>query len=219
MAITTNRALISDFDGTISKKDFFWYVIDLLLAKNDIEPWNDYLAKKITHIEALSRIFCKIRLGEEEFLNFVLSLPIEECFVKTAKYCHENNIAFYIISAGADFYINYILKHLGVEDLVTLISNKSHYKQDTGLVINAPDKNYEFYSENYGINKKLAVESIKKKYDFTIYAGDGKPDFEAAKVADKIFAKDSLLELCQANDIQASKFSDYCEILEYLKND
>jgi 2,3-diketo-5-methylthio-1-phosphopentane phosphatase len=219
MKTKKNRVLISDFDGTISKKDFFWYVIDLLLAKEDISPWNDYLEKKISHIEALSRIFRKIRLGEEEFFNFILSLPIEECFVETVHYCHENNIGFYIISAGADFYIKYILQHLKVDNMVKLISNESIYKPESGLIINKPDKSREFYSENYGVNKKLAVETIKKNYDFAIYAGDGRPDFEAAKAADKVFAKDALLELCQANGVQSSKFDNYCEILEYLKND
>ncbi|MDD3013540.1 MAG: MtnX-like HAD-IB family phosphatase [Candidatus Gastranaerophilales bacterium] len=214
-----NRVLISDFDGTISKKDFFWYVIDELLSQDDMQPWEDYLAKKITHIEALTRIFSKIRLSEKEFNDFILSLPIEDCFVKTAQYCHQNNIGFYIISAGADFYIKYILKHLKVDNIVTLISNKSFYKSESGLVINKPDKNSQFYSENYGVNKKLAVEFLKNKYDFSIFAGDGGPDFEAAKVADKVFARDRLLELCQTNNIKSSEFTTYCDILDYLKND
>jgi 2,3-diketo-5-methylthio-1-phosphopentane phosphatase len=214
-----SRVLISDFDGTISKKDFFWYAIDELLAKNDIQPWEDYLAKKITHIEALIRIFNKIRLDEKEFYDFILSLPIEECFVETVKYCCQNGIGYYIISAGADFYIKYILKHLKIDNLVTLISNESFYKPDTGLVIIKPDKSYEYYSENYGINKKLAVESIKRKYDYLIFAGDGRPDLLAAKIADKVFARDCLLDLCKINDIPATKFSSYCDILDYLKND
>lgn len=219
MCVKKSKVLISDFDGTISRKDFFWYAIDELLTKNDIQPWEDYLAKKITHIEALSRIFSKIRLGEKEFYDFILSLPIEECFVETAKYCCQNGIGYYIISAGADFYIKCILKYLKVDKMVTLICNESFYKPETGLVIIKPDKNHEFYSENYGVNKKLAVESIKRKYDFTIFAGDGRPDFDAAKIADKVFARDCLFDLCKVNGIQATRFSTYCEILDYLKND
>ena len=213
------RVLISDFDGTISKKDFFWYVIDTLLSPEDMQPWEDYLAKKITHIEALKQIFCKIRLSEKEFYNFVLSLPIEDCFVETAKYCSQNNIGYYIISAGADFYIKCILKYLKIDNQVTLISNESYYRPESGLVIIKPDNSHKFYSENYGINKKMAVEFLKKKHDFSIFAGDGIRDFEAARVADKIFARDSLLQLCQSNNVPATEFRSYCEILEYLKND
>ena len=45
--------LISDFDGTISKKDFFYMVIDTLLKdkKDALAPWNDYLNGKIKHID------------------------------------------------------------------------------------------------------------------------------------------------------------------------
>jgi 2,3-diketo-5-methylthio-1-phosphopentane phosphatase len=213
------RVLISDFDGTISKKDFFWYAIEELLKPEDITPWNDYLERKITHIEALSQIFSKISLNEKQFNDFVLTLPIEECFVETAHYCRENNIGYYIISAGADLYIKIILKHLKVDHLVTLISNKSNYHADDGLNITKPDINNEFYSLNYGIDKKKAVETIIKKYDYSIFAGDGRPDFEAAKETDKIFARETLLELCRNEQIEATEFKSYCEILEYLKNE
>lgn len=219
MSEKMSRVLISDFDGTISKKDFFWYVIDELLKPDDMQPWEDYQANKITHIEALTRIFNKIRLSESAFYEFVLSLPIEECFVETAKYCKDKGIGYYIISAGADFYIKLILKHLQVDNMVTLISNPSFYKPESGLVINKPDPNNQYYSENYGVNKKMAVESIKKNYNFSVFAGDGGPDFEAAKQADKVFARDRLLDLCRTNGIHASRFMSYCEILEYLKND
>lgn len=213
------KVLISDFDGTISKKDFFWYAVNELLKPEDITPWNDYLEKKITHIEALSKIFSKIKLNEKEFKEFVLTLPIEECFVETANYCSKNNIGFYIISAGADLYIKIILEHLKVSNLVTLISNKSSYTFQKGLFIHIPDKNNKFYSYNYGVDKRHAVKSIIKDYNYSIFAGDGRPDFDAAKETDKIFARETLLDLCRKNNIEATEFKNYCEILEYLKND
>jgi len=218
MSSKGNRVLISDFDGTISKKDFFWYTVDKLLTPEDIQPWDDYLANKITHIEALTRIFSKIRLNEKEFYDFILSLPIEESFVETAKYCSKNNIGYYIVSAGADFYIKVILKYLNVENLVTIISNDSYYAPESGLVIIKPDTTRKFYSENYGINKAAAVDSIRKSYDFSVFAGDGGPDFEAAKLADKVFARERLLELCKANNVNVTPFTGYNEILEYLKD-
>ena len=211
------RALISDFDGTITKKDFFWLAIEQLLTPTDAEPWQEYLKSNITHVEALRRIFSKIRLSEKHFRDFILNIPIEDGFLPTVEFCKENNIDFYIISAGADYYINTILEHLGILDYVTLYSNKSLYSQEKGLQILETDKNKPFYSNNYGINKKTILESLMNKYHPCLFAGDGGPDLEAAKIADYVFARDRLLELCIEIDIKAEKFSSYYDILNFLK--
>jgi 2,3-diketo-5-methylthio-1-phosphopentane phosphatase len=209
---------MSDFDGTISKIDFFYYVIAKLLSVTDIQPWLDYQNGKIRHVEALTQIFKKIHLNKEDFHNLILELPIEESFVETVQYCRKNNIDFYIVSAGTDYYIKVILEHLKVADLVKVISNEGCYSVDQGLQILEPDKQNLFYSEEYGISKKLIAKSLKDKYDTVVFAGDGGPDIEAAQVADVVFAKDRLLELCEERNIKTIKLCSYCEILEYLKN-
>jgi 2-hydroxy-3-keto-5-methylthiopentenyl-1-phosphate phosphatase len=211
------RAFISDFDGTISKIDFFYFVVDRLLTDTDMQPWIDYQQGKLRHVEAISQIFSKIRMDRGKFHKFILELPIEECFVETVHYCKDNNIDFYIISAGADYYIKVILDHLKISNMVKLISNKSRFSED-GLQIIEWDKNYPFYSLEYGISKKLAVEWIKNHHDCCIFAGDGKPDLDAAKIADVVFARGMLLELCQKHNIKTKELTSYCEILKYLKN-
>lgn len=208
--------LVSDFDGTITKKDFFWMAIDELLTPIDAAPWEEYLEKKITHVQALSRIFCKIRMSSEDFHNFVLKILVEDCFIETLQFCRKNAIDFYIVSAGADYYIKLILDHLKISDSITLYSNKSFYTPEGGLQICEPDKTNPFYSNNYGISKKLIIESLKNKYDFVVFAGDGGPDIEAAQISDKVFARDRLLELCNELNINAERFYSYCDILSYL---
>lgn len=213
-----NTVLISDFDGTISKKDFFWYAIENLLEKTDIQPWNDYKNGRITHFEALRRIFSKIRSNKEAFDDFIFSLPIEECFVDTVKYCKTNAIDFYIVSAGADYYIELILRKLKVFDDIKLIANKGVYSQEKGLEMFKPDASLPYYSENYGVGKGLFAADLRKKYDKIVFAGDGNPDIEVAKFADVVFARDTLLKLCKDNNITTKEFNSYCNILEYLKN-
>lgn len=218
MKKTKKIAMVSDFDGTISKVDFFYHTIEKLLQKkSDLEPWLEYKAGKRTHVDALSGIFSKIRLSLNDFVEFVYSLPIEESFTDTLNYCNANGIDFYVISAGADYYIKLIFDKLAVSDKLTLYSNNSTYSEKNGLEI-IPDKNNPFYDHDFGISKKLAVESLKKNYDFIVYAGDGIPDFEPAKISDTVFARDALLQLCQDNNINHIEFNSYCEILEYFKN-
>lgn len=213
------KALVSDFDGTISKEDFFYYVIDNHLSPEDISPWKDYQAGKITHVEGLRRIFSKISMSESDLKTFILGLPIEEHFLETLKFCNDNNIDFYVLSAGSDYYIKIIFDKFNVSDKLQLFSNPSVYEKDGGIKILPSDETSLFYSEDYGINKKLALMNIKQKYEKVIFAGDGTPDFEAAKLADIVFARGDLLKLCKQNNIKTEKFESYNNILEYLKND
>ena len=212
------KALVSDFDGTITKKDFFWIVVDELLTPEDVKPWQLYLKGEITHIEALRRIFAKIRLTPEEFHDFILSMQIQDGFLETIDFCSKNGIDFFIVSAGADYYIKLILEHNNLLNKVTLFSNKSIYCQNKGLQILPADEQAQFYSYNYGINKKTVVESIMQKYHPCIFAGDGGPDIEAAQTANYVFARERLLELCEELNIKATKFDSYCDILNYLRN-
>jgi 2-hydroxy-3-keto-5-methylthiopentenyl-1-phosphate phosphatase len=47
MTGSQSKVLISDFDGTISIDDFFWCAIKEYLDDNSLQPWNDYIDKKI----------------------------------------------------------------------------------------------------------------------------------------------------------------------------
>ena len=212
-----STVLVTDFDGTITKKDFFYHVIDELLEEGDLKPWEDYQSGKITHFEGLNRIFQKIHLKKEELHELILELPIEECFVNTVNYCKENNISIYIVSAGADYYIKFILNYLGVQDNIHIISNKSTYSQETGLEMFKLEEDSPFYSYNYGIDKGNVVKYFKNQNKHVVFAGDGTPDLAAARHADVVFARGVLMELCKKNGVKAQGLDSYCRVLEYLK--
>lgn len=211
-------AVISDFDGTISKKDFFWYAIECYLTPDDLEPWKEFEQGKIHHIQALARIFEKIKIHKDEFDKFILTLPIEEAFVDTVNLCVSKNIPFYVVSAGADYYIKKIFKTLNVENMITLISNSSHFSKEEGLVFEELNPESEFYSITHGTSKLKVVKKLKRQGYNCIYCGDGIPDFEAAKEADVVFARGSLKKLCNEANIPTLDFSTYSDIYQYVKN-
>lgn len=211
------KVLITDFDGTIIKNDFFWYIIEKLMTEEDVQPWKDYQAGKITHFEALNKIFEKIHINEEDLHKLILELPVEDCFTELVDFCNKNDIDIYIVSAGADYYINVILNFLGVKNSVNLIANESTYSQKDGLqMIKMPDDSV-FYSENYGISKEAVMKFLKSKYELTIFAGDGTPDYNAALFADIVFARGTLLELCKEHNIDCTELDSYCKVFNYLK--
>lgn len=209
---------VSDFDGTVSKKDFFRYAVEKIISKENMKPWHDYKDGKISHVQALNKIFKSIRLPQDEFDAFIDSIEVEEYFVPTVKLCKEFEVPVYIVSAGADYYISRILYNLNILDSVKLITNPSKYSSEFGLELFPVEKDDEFYDWNLGISKKYLVQKLKKQGYFVIFAGDGIPDIEAASVADVVFAKDYLKELCTKNDIKYNSFDSYFDIYNFMLN-
>ena len=211
--------LISDFDGTISKKDFFYMVIDTLLKdKQDaLAPWHDYLNGKIKHIDALTGIFSQIHLTQDELDDFISTIEVDPFFYDTAQYCMNKNVPFYICSAGTNYYIKKRIFDSIQKYNITLISNDAIYSQQDGMKLVAPPETSPYYNANTGISKQAIVQKLKDEGFFTIYAGDGKPDFKSAQIADVVFAKDMLLELCKEKSIETKPFKNFNDILNYIR--
>lgn len=212
----SKTVLISDFDGTISKRDFFDMVVKELLSKEDMKPWYDYVAGKITHVEALSKIFSRVRIPQRELDAFIEKIEIDKKFPETLKLCKQLGIPVYICSAGMDYYIlkripQYIKKYG-----VVVISNKGEYSPKTGFKLTPLPEGNPFYSKNIGVAKEAVVENFKNQGYMTIFAGDGRPDIKAASIADTVFAKDILLELCRKEGIRTLKFDDFGDIMKYI---
>ena len=212
--------LISDFDGTISKKDFFYMVTDTVLKnkKDALLPWQDYLNGKIKHIDAMTGIFSQIHLTQDELDKFISTIEIDPYFYDTAKYCVEKNIPFYICSAGTNYYIKKRISDTLSKYNIILVSNDATYSQQNGMKLIAPKETSPYYNSNTGIAKDKIVQKLKNDGFFTIYAGDGKPDFKSAKIADIVFAKDMLLELCKKENIKTKSFNDFNDILSYIRS-
>ena len=165
--------LISDFDGTISKKDFFYMVIDTLLKdkKDSLAPWNDYLNGKIKHIDALTGIFSQIHLTQAELDKFISTIEVDSYFYDTAKYCKDKNIPFYICSAGTNYYIKKRIFDSLHKYNITLISNDATYSQQDGMKLVAPEQNSPYYNSNTGISKQAIVQKLKNN-DWWVIATD-----------------------------------------------
>ena len=209
--------LISDFDGTITKEDFFNMAVERLLSPKALKPWHDYVSGKTTHIDALTGIFSQIRLSQDELDKFIDTIHIDKYFYDVMDFCVEHKIPVYICSAGTKYYIE---KKIGKEIkkyAIQVVSNDGVYSPEKGLRLIAPDKNNPFYDPNTGISKEALVKKLNTERYFTIYAGDGRPDLLPSKIADAVFAKSVLLDMCKKENIKTEKFESFKDILEYIR--
>lgn len=216
--MTEKTALISDFDGTISDDDFFTYITNAYFDDEALEPWRDYLAHKKTHFNALNEIFQKLRgVSEADLQKMMNTIKIDPDFKKTVQLCAKKNISIYICSAGCDYYINYLIGDIIKKYKITLITNHGVFSQKNGLTMYAPDKNSPYYDEQVGISKASIVTKLHNEGYKVIFAGDGPPDFEPAKIAEDVFAKKMLLERCREAGIKTHNFNDFKNIYAFIK--
>lgn len=205
---------VSDFDGTISHKDFYWYIIDNYLQEKGMEQYDRWRDEQIKDIEFLGYIFENIGRTEEEIIEDIKSMEIDAFLKEFVEYIKERKGDFVILSAGSSYYINIILEHLGIEN-VTVYSNKAVFKEK-GLYfdIEPTDK---FYSERYGLDKKKVVKHLKEQYDLVYYAGDSEPDFEPSLVSDVRFARGQLIPLFEQNGVEFYPFENFQRIKKIIE--
>ena len=213
----TKFALVSDFDGTISDDDFFFYITDKYSNQISLEPWQQYLDGKKTHFDALKEIFAQLCIDKNEFDKLVQKVRIDHKFFKAAELCNQLSIPLCICSAGCDYYIRILIGDELKKYNITLITNPSSYDEVSGLKLLRPSDELYYYDFDTGVAKNKVVKKLQNEGYKVIYCGDGIPDFGASKIADVVFAKKTLLKKCLNAQISTLPFGDFDDVLKFIK--
>ncbi|PYG90330.1 HAD superfamily phosphoserine phosphatase-like hydrolase/2,3-diketo-5-methylthio-1-phosphopentane phosphatase [Ruminiclostridium sufflavum DSM 19573] len=206
-------AFVSDFDGTLTDRDFYHIVMDKYLKEWAWDYYNEWKKTKRINVDFLNKIFGSMDRSEEEILEDILGLPLDPYamdFIKRVEGCGGD---FYILSAGTSYYIKKLLAHYRL-NTVTVISMEGVYK-NRGIQI-LPDPKSEFYSELWGVDKEKVILSLKQNYSRIYFSGDSDPDVGAAKAADCAFARNDLKELLSERKIPYVPFNKFNEVEEYM---
>jgi 2,3-diketo-5-methylthio-1-phosphopentane phosphatase len=206
---------ISDFDGTLTEKDFYEILTDEYLKEKSRDKYKEWKNKKINDVEYLGYIFGNIKRTEEEIYEDIMKIKLDPFAGEFIKNVRDIGGDFIIVSAGTGYYIDKVLKHNDIKD-VKVYTNKGEFK-DNGIHF-LLDENHEFYSENYGIDKMKVVKKLKGQYDKIFYAGDSEPDVKAAILADVVFAKSALVDLLKQEHKEFIGFNDFSDIWKKLKS-
>lgn len=204
--------LLTDFDGTITGQDFYKQILFRYEHKKLFKKFPKFMKREYTCLEFLGEVFKDMNLSEEELLDEIEKIPLDPYFNETVDILKEKNNDIIIVSAGCEYYIKQKLKD--ILEKIEIIAIKGEYK-DRGLKFTI-DKKYRYFSNETGIDKKKVILNYKGKYKKIIYAGDSIPDFEAAKEADIIFAKDKLEMMLKKENIKYNKFITYNDIKKHI---
>ncbi len=201
-------AVLSDFDGTITTTD----IAEMVLARFAPPEWEAieqlHRARRIGTRETMARQFALVRGDRKALLEFVRAeARMDPGFPAFLRTCHASGIHFEIVSEGLDFYVNELMKMWGLD--VPVRTNRAVFDH-ASVRIEYP---YEDPTCTLCGTCKLARLFELRTSGFQVaYIGDGDSDLCPAVEADRVYAKDRLADLCDAEEIPYRRFRDFTDI-------
>lgn len=176
--------LITDFDGTLARQDFYQLVVAHLLPRDVPNYWQDYLLKKLTHFEVLKSYFAEIRCSEAEVDKLLQQMELEPELPSLLQQLDEQGWDVVIASAGCAWYIRKLLSHL--ERIPPIHSNPGRFIEGQGLLMSLP-YGMPFFCPINGIDKTAIVKAgiAKAGQAHVAYAGDGLTDIVPSLLVDE----------------------------------
>ncbi|WP_446009835.1 MtnX-like HAD-IB family phosphatase [Candidatus Electrothrix sp.] len=207
--------LISDFDGTMTQRDFYELLCYKFPHILQLGAWEQYEHNEITHFEALQRMFASIKSDENTLLSLLDEMGVEPRLKELVDSLAQTGWEVTIVSAGCAWYITKLLAQKNVD--IPVHSNPGRFVPGQGLEMTLP-LHSPFLCQDIGINKAAVVKHALQNYKRVAFAGDGQPDLAAALLVepDKRFAKGWLAnKLCEVNQ-EFHPFEHWSDVAEAL---
>jgi 2,3-diketo-5-methylthio-1-phosphopentane phosphatase len=212
---TASKILVSDFDSTMTRHDFYKLVIESLLPPGTHDYWGDYHAGRITHFEALRGLFAAIRAPEVEVFDVLRRMELDPKIPDAIAALREAGWEIVVTSAGCGWYIDRLLKGAGVA--LEVYSNPGRFIEGQGLLMEMPS-DPRFRSLTLGVNKAGVVRQFMEQGKIVAFAGDSLPDAEAARLvnAGRRFAHSDLAELLRGENLAYHWYDQWSDIAPIL---
>lgn len=210
-----SRVLVSDFDGTMTDRDFYSLVVERLLPPDMPDYWVDYRSRKLTHFEALQKYFAAIRKDEASVLKLVDQMGLDPGLKESVTRLAESGWKVVIASAGCRWYIDKLLAAANIEPEIH--ANPGRFVPGRGLLMELPIDS-PFFGHSHGIRKAAVVEHFLQAGYVVAFAGDGFPDVDAAKLvpADLRFARRDLADVLRSEGEAFTAYRTWSDIAERL---
>lgn len=208
---------LCDFDGTIVLED----IGKILVERLDPVWWSK--VKELYPLLTSGQIgskswyywkYLKASFNMEQLKVLVDQVPIDPGFLNFYQNVKARGDQIVIVSDGFDAYIRLVMERLNITD-VPVYCNQ--------LIIDSPIKlDFPHFNSKCGFCgacKAGMVASFLRKEFYTIYIADGIIDRFPARLADHIFAKSKLAQLCEEQKIPFTRFDTFHDIIsQYPQN-
>lgn len=200
------RAVVSDFDGTITKAD----VAELLLHEFTGDAWLEIERQhaRIGTRETLRREFDLVRAPRDRVIAAAERLArLDPAFPPFLAFCRKRGILVEIVSEGFDAYLDHLLRIWDLD--VPFRTNAATFRGDR-IEITHP------YADPTctlcGTCKMKRVLELRAAGYRVAYVGNGISDICPALEADLVFAKEDLERLCREHERAYVPFRDFEDV-------
>jgi HAD superfamily phosphoserine phosphatase-like hydrolase len=213
---TNAPLLITDFDGTIAREDFYDLVrTSPLLPPDTPDFWGMFLAGELTHFQALNEIFIRIRASDEALMALVWRMDVDPDLGAAVRRLQAAGWEIVVVSAGCCWYIERLLAEAGVS--LPVYANPGTFSPKRGLEMRLPVES-PYFKASTGINKVAIVQEAVETRGTVAFAGDGPPDLPPALLvpATRRFARGWLADTLRERGEAFHHFSRWSEIADVL---
>jgi 2,3-diketo-5-methylthio-1-phosphopentane phosphatase len=206
--------VFTDFDGTITQLD----VTDVLLAQLAHPSWREveqaWTRGAIGSRECLERQIALVDTSAEELDALIDAVPIDHTFAAFYRFTQQRGIPLYVLSEGFDYWIERILKRVGVNGPVrngTHMFSSALRLEGRRLIPTFPHSAPPC-EHGCATCKAALIRRLAKGRHPVIFVGDGLSDRFAVHEADVVFAKRQLLAYCQEHGKACQPFDSFAEV-------
>jgi 2-hydroxy-3-keto-5-methylthiopentenyl-1-phosphate phosphatase len=208
--------LVTDFDGTFTRRDFF----DLILERHNPPGaralWDRFLAGGMTPFEGIAGVLGSLRTDEAGALALVAAMDPPPGAAAAARALQAAGWEIVVASAGCRWYIDRVLDGLGLSFSVQ--ANPGWFAPARGVVMEL-DPGSPYFHRELGIDKPAVVRAALARDPIVAFAGDSpQTDGPAAMLVapDRRFATGPLARRLAADGTPYRAFADWTGIAAQL---
>jgi 2-hydroxy-3-keto-5-methylthiopentenyl-1-phosphate phosphatase len=209
----TSKILIQcDFDGTITEEDVSVALLDVHVGDSWRRLLEEYREGRLSVGAFNSRAFAMIKDDKDTLLGTVWErAKIRAGFHEFVDYCIARGFRLVTVSNGLDFYIEAILRRIGLGKLEFFASQTSFHPEGLEVEYTGPDGS----SLNDGFKEAYVTFFLRRGYQ-VVYIGDGLSDMSPASKCHHVFATGDLLARCREMNLVCTPFTDFHDVIKSL---
>jgi len=202
-----------DFDGTITEEDMGFLLLDSFGSEDWRRLLTEYREGRMSVGRFNTRAFAMIKADRQTLLKFVRSrVKIRAGFQKLLDCCRQRGFRFVIVSNGLVFYIEAILRDIGIDN-IDILAAQTHFTPEG---IEAKYIGPEGKEIQDGFKEAYTGLFLSRGYR-VVYIGNGISDTSPAKRAQHIFATGELLAYCKETKLNCTPFTDLNDVVRGLE--
>jgi 2,3-diketo-5-methylthio-1-phosphopentane phosphatase len=210
------KIFVSDYDGTITDKDFYALLAERYIPASAPDYFAQYREGRITHFEAMAAYFAFTPGAEDRIEELLEASEADPDLGASAELLQRAGWELFVVSAGSSWYIERVLNRAGVA--ATVYSNPGRLESGRGLVLEKFDTASPYHSASVGVDKAAVVRHALDVAGMVAFAGNGPPDLQPALLVrpEFRFARGFLAEALRERGEKFRSFSRWSEIAREL---